>query len=192
MYNDQPPQGPTTASGGHTKGVILTNLQGGIWLQHSVPHFPEYRSGSNYSYPKTGENNGQVLHCLSLDVNEVDNIGNILAITKPHVYNFSIPEGLQKSLPTLMKVVGKKNAGQELTIVQFGDERNHVHAGDSYHKYETVSETMSRDNAEADENFKLVPIKNGGRILSAFAKGPSFNEGESVFMQLNILHEIPA
>lgn len=29
-----------TAGGGHTKGVIITNHENGIWLVHSVPKYP--------------------------------------------------------------------------------------------------------------------------------------------------------
>lgn len=103
-YNDQPPLGPTTDTNGHTKGVLLTTATGGIFLQHSVPHFPLLdKQNLRYSYPHTGLNNGQILHCLSLDIDQIDNIGNILEVTKPHVYNYSIPDAISTSLPTLEK-----------------------------------------------------------------------------------------
>jgi hypothetical protein len=157
-YNDQPPVGPTADSGGHTKGIILTNATGGIWLQHSVPHFPLLdKSKLEFSYPATGIHNGQILHCMSLKLKEVDNIGNILAITKPKVYNYTMPKGLIEILPTLDKILGNHAGGT----------KGHV------------SHDQENQMQGPDVNHNLIQVQNAGRTVYSFAKGPSFHEGLS-------------
>jgi len=105
-YNDQPPVGPTINSGGHTKGIIVTSLASGFWLQHSVPHFPLITSNYVYTYPATGKSNGQVFHCISLPSSgDVDNLGKVLEITKPHVVNYTFPsDSFKTALPQLVAV----------------------------------------------------------------------------------------
>lgn len=75
MYNDQPPQGATSSSKGHTKGVVVANQSGGFWLIHSVPHFPFNQS--EYVYPETGTHYGQSLLCISLNLEQLNNVGMI-------------------------------------------------------------------------------------------------------------------
>lgn len=100
--------GPTADSGGHSKGIIISTLaSGGIWIQHSVPHFPLIDSTNyQYQYPKTGKNNGQVFHCISFSsTKDVDDLAKIFEITKPHVANFSFPtDSFKKALPQLMSI----------------------------------------------------------------------------------------
>jgi hypothetical protein len=86
--------------------VILTNAQGGIWLVHSVPHFP-LLSASGYNYPHTGLANGQLFLCLSLNLSQVDGIGDVLSYTRPNFFGSSLPPPLSSLLPKLSKVVRK-------------------------------------------------------------------------------------
>ena len=106
FYNDQPPNGAAKDSDGHSKGIILANENGGIWILHSVPHFPLLEK--NYGYPSAGLRNGQVFFCLSLNKSQIDGIGNILMYTRPNIYNFSLPNTMKKIFPTLAKVVNKE------------------------------------------------------------------------------------
>jgi len=106
LYNDQPPDASAVDDNGHTKGILLTTKDGGIWLQHSVPHFPV--PGNTYDYPVTGHTNGQTFLCLTLTIEQVDGIGEILQYTKPNVFNYSIPDSFSELLPTLKKVVQQK------------------------------------------------------------------------------------
>lgn len=73
LYNDEPPNKPSKSNKGHTKGVVLGDKEGGIWLVHSVPHFPP--AGPNYTYPLTGSLYGQSFLCLSLDLKNLDAVG---------------------------------------------------------------------------------------------------------------------
>ena len=73
MYNDEKPHGPTSFTGGHTKGVVVGGAGGAVWLIHSVPHYPPYPN-ETYGYPHTGLLYGQTAMCLSLDASQVANI----------------------------------------------------------------------------------------------------------------------
>lgn len=105
--------GPTSFSGGHSKGVILSSLaSGGIWIQHSVPHFPLIDSNNlHYQYPSTGKINGQVFHCISFSTTKnVDDLAKIFEITKPHIANYSFPtDTFRTALPQLFSIVNHHN-----------------------------------------------------------------------------------
>ena len=108
IYNDQPPDLPVMFDNGHTKGVILANENGGIWLQHSVPKFPKIAAAANYSYPWTGAPNGQIFFCMTLTKEQLDStVANILHVTKPNFYNYSFPKHLVKAYPNLYKLINK-------------------------------------------------------------------------------------
>lgn len=77
LYNDQPPYG-TMSSKGHTKGVVMANEKEGFWLIHSVPHFPPL---NRYSYPETGTHFGQSFLCISLNVSNIDRVGESYVLT---------------------------------------------------------------------------------------------------------------
>ncbi|XP_011163300.2 deoxyribonuclease-2-alpha [Solenopsis invicta] len=108
MYNDDPPNRPSNAKNGHTKGVVLVNEKQGFWLIHSVPNYPpipnsgndsrrgqhaeEENSGnSEYDYPTSGMNFGQSFLCISVDGDQFDNIGKQLMINQIVVYRNNIP-----------------------------------------------------------------------------------------------------
>ncbi|EDW81028.1 uncharacterized protein Dwil_GK11236 [Drosophila willistoni] len=82
-YNDEFPNGTVSTTGGHTKGVVASDGETGIWLVHSVPKFPTI---PQYSYPTTGENYGQSLLCVTLDPAGVEKVGEILVYNEPHFY----------------------------------------------------------------------------------------------------------
>lgn len=44
----------------------------GFWLIHSVPHFPQTRE---YIFPKTGTVYGQSFLCVSLDIINLNKVG---------------------------------------------------------------------------------------------------------------------
>ncbi|EDV91259.1 plancitoxin-1 [Drosophila grimshawi] len=82
-YNDEFPNGTVTSTGGHTKGVIATDGVTGVWLVHSVPKFPTV---PDYTYPTSGENYGQSLLCMTLDMEGVEKVGELLVYNEPHFY----------------------------------------------------------------------------------------------------------
>ncbi|XP_013871816.1 deoxyribonuclease-2-alpha [Austrofundulus limnaeus] len=83
LYNDQRPAeesggrvgDPSRNTRGHTKGVVLLDKNQGFWLVHSTPHFPPERQSGQYSYPSSGENNGQNFICVSYPLERFQTIG---------------------------------------------------------------------------------------------------------------------
>ncbi|XP_059610701.1 plancitoxin-1 [Phlebotomus argentipes] len=107
MYNDEPPEGATDGTRGHTKGVVATDGETGFWLIHSVPKFPS-KLGLDYTFPKTGTIYGQSFLCVTFNSTEMDTIGLQLHMNEPHFYEINIPEALKGSFPNLVKASDMK------------------------------------------------------------------------------------
>ncbi|KAM9094277.1 deoxyribonuclease-2-alpha isoform X1 [Sarcophilus harrisii] len=106
LYNDQPPLSygvPGTTQRGHTKGVLLLNRDGGIWLIHSVPHFPPH-ANSSYSWPQNAWAHGQTLLCVTFSYNQFREIGKQLTYTYPQVYDYRLEGTFAQDLPELKLV----------------------------------------------------------------------------------------
>lgn len=101
LYNDQPPWGSSSESKGHTKGAVLASGEQGVWLIHSVPHFPY--SLKKYEYPATGVHYGQSFLCISLDLTNLNNVGLQLQYNEPHIFAQNVPKTFQTSVPELYK-----------------------------------------------------------------------------------------
>ncbi len=106
LYNDQPPEAHPVLFNGHTKGVVIADGGGGLWLQHSLPHFPNLDPAFPF-YPPGGLENGQMFLCLSLELPLLDRLGEALELTKPRLFRSSIPPPLRPLLPRLTDVVMK-------------------------------------------------------------------------------------
>ncbi|XP_055695244.1 plancitoxin-1 [Lutzomyia longipalpis] len=102
MYNDEPPEGETDGTRGHTKGVIATDAESGFWLIHSVPKYPS-GLGTAYMYPKTGTIYGQSFLCVTFNATEMDTIGLQLMMNEPHLYEINLPEKLKEVFPNLVR-----------------------------------------------------------------------------------------
>ncbi|XP_007489195.1 deoxyribonuclease-2-alpha [Monodelphis domestica] len=103
LYNDQPPSGngsPDTDYRGHTKGVLLLNKDGGIWLVHSVPRFPP-PAKSSYSWPPNAQTYGQTLFCVTFSYSQFQEIGKQLTYTYPRVYDYRLEGSFAQDLPEL-------------------------------------------------------------------------------------------
>lgn len=79
LYNDQAPNKTYSSELGHTKGVVMSETVGGLWLVHSVPYFPPAPTNNSrsegYSYPKSGRYFGQSFLCISLTDSQMDLVG---------------------------------------------------------------------------------------------------------------------
>ncbi|XP_050460084.1 plancitoxin-1 [Cataglyphis hispanica] len=127
LYNDDPPNRPINGKYGHAKGVVMTNMQQGFWLIHSVPNYPplpnsgdDTRRGQNvqenptpgnrseYDYPSSGENYGQSFLCISMDSDQFDLIGQQLMFNQIIVYKRNIPVTFAVSFPMLTDAANQK------------------------------------------------------------------------------------
>jgi len=97
FYNDEYPDSypsPTNRSlmgGGHSKGVIASDLSTGFWLIHSVPKFPDLTAKS-FTWTASHEF-GQSFLCLSIKSSDADNIAKNLQYSYPHTFTWNIPKG---------------------------------------------------------------------------------------------------
>jgi len=100
MYNDETPGGTTSMTYGHTKGHIAWSADSGFWLIHSVPKFADSPDNTGtYAYPSSGEEYGQSMLCLSLDVANIDQAFLQFQYTNPQVYGSNFVTGLKSKMP---------------------------------------------------------------------------------------------
>ncbi|KAH7933421.1 hypothetical protein HPB49_012474 [Dermacentor silvarum] len=83
-----------------------SNRVGTVWLQHSVPRFlMDWKSG--YQYPPSGQDNGQLFLCLSLDLETVETIAHHLQIQAANVYQ-SKPEDWARNFIVFWDLLNRK------------------------------------------------------------------------------------
>lgn len=116
LYNDQPPKSawaPDASSRGHSKGILLLDLEGGFWLVHSVPRFPPPPSSGAYTWPHNAQTYGQTLICVSFPLTEFTKIGRQLAYIFPLVFNYKLDDIFVRKFPDLADVVKGQHIRQE-------------------------------------------------------------------------------
>ncbi|XP_031163269.1 deoxyribonuclease-2-beta-like isoform X1 [Sander lucioperca] len=97
LYNDQPPKPyAASASYGHSKGVVMLDKKSGVWLSHSTPKFPTYRSKD--FWPDSGTANAQTFMCVTYSYNHFKEIGLQLKYIHAYSYDFDIPTTFRKEL----------------------------------------------------------------------------------------------
>ncbi|KAM7011902.1 deoxyribonuclease-2-alpha-like [Tautogolabrus adspersus] len=90
LYNDQPPPPYVApASFGHSKGVVMLDRQSGVWLSHSTPKFPTYRSRD--FWPSSGTQNAQTFMCVTYPYDQFKEIGVQLKYIHAYSYDSDIP-----------------------------------------------------------------------------------------------------
>lgn len=97
LYSDQPPSPYTAPSSfGHSKGVVMLDRNFGLWLSHSTPKFPKYRSTE--FWPSSGNSNAQTFLCVTFPYKWFKEIGQQLKYI--HVYSFDseIPKTFHEEL----------------------------------------------------------------------------------------------
>jgi len=112
LYNDEHPDGHTSFTDGHTKGVVAFDENEGFWMVHSVPHFPpNTENNGKYGYPHTGQRYGQSFLCISLKTQTSANIiGEQLLYNHPYMYSTNIPTWASKNkFPDFIKAANGKH-----------------------------------------------------------------------------------
>ncbi|XP_041647896.1 deoxyribonuclease-2-alpha-like isoform X2 [Cheilinus undulatus] len=91
LYSDQPPPPYVAPSSfGHSKGVVMLDKQSGIWLSHSTPKFPTYRSKD--FWPSSGNENAQTFMCVTYPYDQFREIGLQLMYIHAYSYDSDIPK----------------------------------------------------------------------------------------------------
>ncbi|XP_068447696.1 deoxyribonuclease-2-beta-like [Clinocottus analis] len=108
LYNDQPPRirparkpYPAPSSFGHSKGVVMLDKKTGVWLSHSTPQFPEYRSKD--FWPNSGNINAQTFMCVTYSYEEFKEIGLQLMYIHAYSYDHDIPTTFHNELRCVAK-----------------------------------------------------------------------------------------
>ncbi|KAF0301271.1 Deoxyribonuclease-2 [Amphibalanus amphitrite] len=109
FYNDEHPDGPTSFTKGHTKGVVAFDGDQGFWLVHSVPHFPP-PPGQRYGYPHTGHHFGQSFLCVTLSSDQLETVARQLLFNEPYLYATQLAPVLKARYPLMARVVAGEEA----------------------------------------------------------------------------------
>ena len=112
-WNDEHPDGSEPSEVAHAKGLIYFDANGGMYLIHSVPRFPDISSGS-YSYPQSGTVYGQSFMCMSLGSTDVSQVISSLLVTRPGLYVSSASSALISQYYSLQSVMNGNFTRQPL------------------------------------------------------------------------------
>ena len=99
-------------------GVIGFGPDGGFWLIHSVPKFPDRPSVSDYTGIASGQQiNAQSFLCLSLTPSTLERVAQLVEIEDLNIYSTvsDIPASLAKQYPLTSGLVTKKPSGAAKT-----------------------------------------------------------------------------
>jgi len=127
MYNDEPPDEhcggsakSCSAAWAHQKGVVYAapGGAGGWLLVHSVPRFPAAPPEKHFEYPSNERIYGQSFLCLSLSQAMLDEVGGLLAVSRPFVYASSLPGSLATDMPRLAKAAQNPKASATTSSVK--------------------------------------------------------------------------
>jgi len=119
MYNDQYPDGTTSSTYGHSKGVVGFDGSSGFWLIHSVPRWPETQA-STYEFPDNERIYGQNFICITLGLSQMNDVGYQMFFTRPGIYDSNIPSSLKSSTSNLQSVIdGTYQKASNASILHF-------------------------------------------------------------------------
>jgi len=108
IYNDQPQGDKSSTSsgpnGGHVKGVLAADSDGGFWLVHSVPKFPDL--GPPQFTWTASTIYGQSFLCVSLNSAGVEQAASELQYQDPNIYTSAMPDDLTDTYPQMTALYG--------------------------------------------------------------------------------------
>jgi len=97
MYNDETPDGKSSSSRGHTKGVVGSTQDGAFWLVHSVPSFPNFVA-QGYTGYNAATTYAQSFLCISMPVSDLSYVGTQYYYNFPQYYDFVLPSWVPASM----------------------------------------------------------------------------------------------
>jgi len=99
LYNDETPDEKESSTKAHAKGVLLLNDQGGIWLVHSTPRFPNYVVDGYQGFPENEITYGQTFLCMTLGIKQFSAISKALLIDYPLIYDHYVSASVASAVP---------------------------------------------------------------------------------------------
>ena len=91
MWNDETPDGKTSSTHAHAKGVMGYTSTGGFLLRHSTPRFPPDRSQGYSGLPQDEHIYGQTYICTSVPLATLNQIAGQYLITNVLLYGANTP-----------------------------------------------------------------------------------------------------
>jgi len=121
LYNDEPDgNSEESGTGGHCKGVLTADNNGGFWLIHSVPKFPDLVP-SHFTWTASTIY-GQSFLCVTLDVSGVEAAASQLQYMDPDLFDSLVTSNYSATYPELYALSGgsRKTGSNVLQIVSRG------------------------------------------------------------------------
>merc|ERR1712216_304492 len=119
LWNDQPaPKGSSSSPTAHAKGALIFTSAGGLWLTHSLPHFPAPPKTKSASalWADGSDDFGQSFLCITLTASEIHKLSPVMLINRPVVYDNMFADGDTKTFSDVMDwAVNKQHNDSEMT-----------------------------------------------------------------------------
>ena len=91
MWNDEIPNGATSSSKAHSKGVMGYASDGGFLLRHSTPRFPPHQSSGYSGLPDNERIYGQTFLCASVSLSELNHVAGQYLVMDAQIYDYKTP-----------------------------------------------------------------------------------------------------
>ena len=95
----------------HAKGLFVLSKKSGFIISHSTPKFVSLKKSTQYSFPESARNNGQMFICISIctrNKQTMENIGKHLLLMKPFVYSYNLTDKFIKQYSVFDDLVKKR------------------------------------------------------------------------------------
>ena len=119
MVSDQPPHRESNPSDtyAHKKGVLIYDKDNGIFIEHSVPRYPnDPKNTSTYSYPDTGTTYGQSFLCTTLTHDDIDKWAKGMLIERGYVYTHNTPSFAKTVSSSIPKIINADWNEDDMTL----------------------------------------------------------------------------
>jgi deoxyribonuclease-2 len=154
----------------HKKGVLIYDGDNGLYIEHSVPRFPNDPEKLNeYQFPSTGTIYGQAMSCVTLTKENIEKWAQGQLIEKGYVYAHNTPSWASSVAPSIPKIIaGQWNTNDDAkifdikagsTMFKLFSKAGKRWGKDLYHdliaptlKADTYSETWSRGTGTMPTN----------------------------------------
>jgi len=148
FWNDEHPGSNTVGSPwAHAKGAVAFGTQGGCWLTHSVPNFPNTVShGPTHAWDDASTKYGQNFLCITVGVAALQQIGEAMLVNRVSVYDATASAAAGAAVPNFQQWANPQSS-------------SHHRAGQS-----------------ADSSKVLTVQSAGGTRFVVFAKSADFGK----------------
>eukprot|EP00794_Sanderia_malayensis_P020627 gene20627-22662_t len=175
LYNDQPPTYDTARvkkipsdQYGHSKGALAFDVDGGFWMIHSAPRFPEL-GASDQRYPDSATKNGQSFICVSFDSkrpnSQVNSIAHHLRYVRPFIFDFHLPPAWTGRFPDLDELLGNINRRRVGIFPPRG--RGHSYTAKNFvTSGSQIFQLIGKNKERLEITDSIVRMLNAGRMFS--------------------------